>query len=111
MSNDMTASMMRQAVLGIAVALSAMIGGDGGVKQRPVYPGECLARGSDGKLFVARAGEACVALQPPAAPQAPAVPRHIAEAFAVPRVHEVSEELPPRLRRRMPEPGDFCGNP
>jgi hypothetical protein len=104
--------MMRQTVLSIAVALSAMTGGDGGVKQRPVYPGECLARGSDGKLFVARAGEACVALQPlPPAPQAPAVHRHIAEAFRVPRVREVSEEVPPWRERHMPEPGDFCGNP
>jgi hypothetical protein len=47
----------------MTLTLSLFIGGDGGVKQRPVYPGECLARGSDGKLFVARSGEPCVALQ------------------------------------------------
>jgi hypothetical protein len=103
--------MMRQTVLGISIALSAVTGGDGEVKQRPVYPGECLARGADGKLFVARAGEPCVALQPPPTPEAPAVPRHVAEAFGEQRVRQVSAGPPPSLQRRMPEPGDFCGNP
>ncbi|MET0411691.1 MAG: hypothetical protein ABW217_10365 [Polyangiaceae bacterium] len=93
--------MMRQAMIGIAVALSTVTGGDGGVKQRPVYPGECLARGSDGKLFVARAGEPCVALQRAQAPEAPAVPKHIAEAFADPS----TRSLPHR------EPLDICGMP
>ena len=91
---------MRAAAL-IAFTMGVSIGGDGGIRQRPVYvdAGECLARGVDGKLFVARNGEPCVALQPPPPPRkSSTVPRHSAKAFS-------------ELRRRMPEPGDFCGNP
>jgi hypothetical protein len=53
--------MVRRASIVCAVlAVGVVVGGDGGVKQRPVYPGECLTRGTDGKLRIAMRGEACL---------------------------------------------------
>jgi hypothetical protein len=81
-----------KACAALAFALGVVIGGDAGIRQRLVYvnAGECLARGSEGKLFVARAGEPCVAMKPPPVLEAPAVPTHIAEAFAEPPKREPS---------------------
>jgi hypothetical protein len=91
-----------KAIAGLALSLGVAIGGDGGIRQRPVYvdAGECLARGADGKLFVSRSGEPCVALEPLALPEEP----HATRAL------EASHEPSPQ-RRLVLEPGGFCGTP
>jgi hypothetical protein len=65
-----------------------------------VYPGECLARAVDGRLFVARAGEPCVALQ------------HRVPLEDPPSQAPVPEgRQPPPAVRVVPEAGGFCGTP
>jgi hypothetical protein len=65
------------AVLLLICVLGVVIDGDGGVKQRPVYPGECLARDTTGRLFATEADgpSPCVAFDRRALPEPPPEPK------------------------------------